>query len=490
MTVKMAQVVNEVLASGYQLHPQAFEFLDDLPDKVDIIELVKKAIQAKKKRGDQGSILMKDDLEEVLPPELKEEVRPIMVVPPTEEVRAEYEVVKDPTHQLSPMEGLRGFQELFKSRFEKLMKIVRQRPDAYQIRRTAELKKAPSTIHKIAGLVLKKQARRGHVELTIDDESGKIDLMVMDEKVKREAIELCLDQLAIIDLQFSGRGLAIAKGVYSPDIPDRVVSRSKKVVYAVFTSDLHVGSKTFLLDAFNRFTLWLRGEMGDSLIVRRIKYLIIGGDAVDGVGVYPDQEKELEERDIHKQYEKVANLIEKVPKHIQVFIIPGNHDPVRQALPQPAILKEYAHWFSSMENVIMLGNPCSLKLHGVNVLVYHGRSLDDVVATIPGLTFSKPASAMRVLLKARHLAPIYGGRTSIAPEVEDHLVIEEVPDIFHAGHVHAIDVSTYRGTMMVNSGTWQGQTGYQARMGISPTPGLVPVVNLATLDLSLKDFTS
>jgi DNA polymerase II small subunit len=143
-----------------------------------------------------------------------------------------------------------------------------------------------------------------------------------------------------------------------------------------------------------------------------------------------------------------------------------------------------------MDNIKMLGNPTYLNLHGVNVLVYHGRSLDDVVAMTPGLTFSNPTLAMRILLKARHLAPIYGGRTPIAPEKEDHLVIEKVPDILHAGHTHTVDVATYRNTLLINSGTWQGQTCYQLNMGLNPTPGIVPIINLATLEITFRNFTS
>ena len=67
-------------------------------------------------------------------------------------------------------------------------------------------------------------------------------------------------------------------------------------------------------------------------------------------------------------------------------------------------------------------------------------------------------------------------------------MIEEVPDIFHAGHVHSVGAATYKSTLIINSGTWQAQTGYQANLGITPTPGVVPVVNLATLDVKLREF--
>ena len=83
---------------------------------------------------------------------------------------------------------------------------------------------------------------------------------------------------------------------------------------------------------------------------------------------------------------------------------------------------------------------------------------------------------------------IYGERTPIGPELEDMMVITEVPDILHSGHVHNIDVQNYRGTLIVNSGAWQAQTKYQQMMGIVPSPGIAIVVNLANLQPFQMNF--
>jgi DNA polymerase II small subunit len=289
------------------------------------------------------------------------------------------------------------------------------------------------------------------------------------------------------------QGKLIVKNVIQPDIPNKLASTSKKTVYAVFLSDLHIGSNKFMDSAFNRFLEWLGGQGGvlseeDEEIIRRLKYVIIGGDVVDGVGVFPNQEYELVEQNIFKQYEMVSEKLKLVPKHLQMFVIPGNHDATRQALPQPMIPRKYAESLYALPNMRMLGDPCLFKLHGVSVLAYHGRSLDDVLATTPGLSYEKPEEAMKVLLRARHLAPIFGLRTPIAPEIQDHLVINEVPDIFHTGHVHTVGYERYKSTLMINSGTWQAQTGYQANLGISPRPGIVPIVNLATIEITWREF--
>ncbi len=131
-----------------------------------------------------------------------------------------------------------------------------------------------------------------------------------------------------------------------------------------------------------------------------------------------------------------------------------------------------------------------VRLQGVELLLYHGRSLDDVVGAVPDVSFQTPERAMRLLLQCRHLAPIYGKRTPIAPETRDFMVIERLPDIFHAGHVHVVGQEMYRGTLLVNSGAWQGQTEYQRKMGLTPAPGIAPVVNLQTLQVTPIDFTA
>ena len=42
--------------------------------------------------------------------------------------------------------------------------------------------------------------------------------------------------------------------------------------------------------------------------------------------------------------------------------------------------------------------------------------------------------------------------------------------------------------LVVNSGGWQEQTEYMEKLGLVPTPGKVPVVNLQTLETTVLDF--
>jgi DNA polymerase II small subunit len=247
---------------------------------------------------------------------------------------------------------------------------------------------------------------------------------------------------------------------------------------------LHVGSKYFMEREFMRFVSWLSSE---DEVAKKVKFLCIAGDIIDGVGIFPNQDKEVNEFDSKKQFLYALSLLCQIPRSIEVFIIPGNHDMGRRALPQGALS---AFVDINPDNFHMLGNPSLIQLNGVKLLMFHGQSLDDIIATIPGLSYSNPIDAMKILLKARHLSPLYGYRTPIAPEKEDMLVISDVPDIFHVGHVHVIGVERYRNTLLVNSGAWQSQTKYQQTMGIIPTPGIAVFVDLLTLRPFQKDFTT
>jgi DNA polymerase II small subunit len=336
---------------------------------------------------------------------------------------------------------------------------------------------------------MSKRTKKNDIELSVDDYTGILTATSILEDVKKQVSTLTLDQMVMLELENGkGRPGLTIKSVMVPDIPDHLPNKSKSEAYAVLISDLHVGSKYFMENEFLRFLEWLSSPHSDD-IVEKIKFLCVGGDLIDGIGIFPNQDKELLEIDAAKQMSHAAQLLAKVPKHIKILVIPGNHDLGRRALPQPAIPRmNFGEQFYGLENCIMLGNPAFIELNGVKVLMYHGQGLDDIIATTPGLSYSKPAEAMKVLLKARHLAPIYGERTPIAPEREDMMVITEVPDIFHSGHVHVADIQSYRGTLVVNSGAWQSQTKFQQTMGITPTPGVAVIVNLATLQPLVYDF--
>ena len=246
-----------------------------------------------------------------------------------------------------------------------------------------------------------------------------------------------------------------------------------QAVSAAFLSDVHVGSKTFLAPQWEKMIQWFNSDP----LARTVKYFVLSGDGVDGVGIYPGQERHLAITDLFAQYGELARLLEGLPDWVDVVILPGNHDAVRPAEPQPALDPEVQQDYS---DAVFVGNPCEFSLHGVRILSYHGKSIDDFVAGLRSVTYSKPEMAMRAMLERRHLAPSWGGKTPLSPEPEDRMVIQQTPDIFVTGHVHGHYVGNHKGTTIVHSSTWQDQTDYQRMLGFQPKPCILTVINLHT----------
>jgi DNA polymerase II small subunit len=359
---------------------------------------------------------------------------------------------------------------------------------------TDALRAAPNTNLKIVGMITEKRESKQRTILTVEDLRASITALVPQnatDDLKRRARTLLLDQVICLSVRKARGTLLIVEDIILPEVGQRTQHKAPVPVYAALTSDLHVGSAKFQREAFSRFILWLNGKYGNEQMretASHVKYVLIAGDIVDGIGIYPNQIRELVVRDVYKQYRLAARFIEQIPDYIEIVVIPGNHDVPRKTLPQPAISNAFLETLQEARNVYSLGDPCYVSLHGVEVLMYHGRSLDDVISTVPDMSNNSPERAMRLLLQCRHLAPVYGGKTLLSPENRDQLVIERVPDIFHAGHIHALGQTNYRGVLVVNSGGWQEQTDYMQRLGFMPTPGKVPVVNLQTLETSVVSF--
>ncbi len=472
MNEDAASALNYALSRGFQIHPDAFKILEKIDSK-ELERIIKQVVREKAKQN--LFLINQTDLKMFVDTQVDESVEDKHVI------------LSDPTRKITSAEGIEGFGALFVDRYSKLLKIILQRSQANKLA-TIETVKAgkPKDEVFVAGLIMDRKIDRDVTRLTFDDPSGSLETLVFKKELQTTANSLLIDQFVMQRISTGKNGGFITKEIVVPDIPDHVTNRSKTETYAVLISDLHVGSKYFMEKEFESFVLWLSSL---DPVARKVRFVLVCGDIIDGVGIFPNQDKELLLMDIDQQMEKAAQLLDKIPKHIKVFIIPGNHDPGRRALPQPAIPEKHNLDLWNRENFFMLGNPSMVELNGVKILMFHGQSLDDVVGTTPGLSYSQPAKAMRVLLKARHLSPIYGKRTPIAPELEDMMVINEIPDIFHSGHIHVVDLDMYRGILIVNSGAWQTQTPYQASVGITPTPGIALIVNLATLKVFRKDFT-
>lgn len=69
------------------------------------------------------------------------------------------------------------------------------------------------------------------------------------------------------------------------------------------------------------------------------------------------------------------------------------------AEPQPVVPEEYAKALYELDNVEFISNPGLVSLDGIKVLIYHGRSFDDLVMAVKEFTYEKSDYLMEELLK-------------------------------------------------------------------------------------------
>jgi DNA polymerase II small subunit len=520
---KLQKAIEITITAGYQLNSEAFEFLIQNAEASDPVAIVNLALEKMAALQDKPMFIEKAFLEAITrqaanavqeavvehshePPFAAEPTYPEQSLEPqisaegsfypyAKEIPSDLKILEDSTGKLTSNGTLDEYVAYFQDRFKRIEKLLRQRMDVKAATPIIEaLKSQPKSKLKIICMLTEKRDSKNNMILSVEDLHGSATILVPQnapEEVKKKALMLLPDTVFCAAVIKTRTNLLMAEDIILPEVGRKPPQRAQEAVYAVLTSDIHVGSTKFTKEAFKHFIQWLRGKYGTPEmreIAGRVKYLLIAGDIVDGVGIYPGQQNELTIRDVHKQYIFATKYFEKIPDYIEIVIAPGNHDAARKSQPQPAIAEGYLTAVQGKKNIHSVGSPCYLSLHGVEVLMYHGVSLNDIIGVVPGMDNDHPEKSMRLLMQGRHLAPVYGGKTMLSPENRDYLVVDKVPDIFHAGHIHVLGYCNYRGVLVVNSGGWQEQTEYMEKLGLMPTPGKVPVVNLQTLEITILDF--
>ncbi len=396
-----------------------------------------------------------------------------------------FKVLKDTSNKSYTSGEIGNLIEYFQNRYKMLSGILEKRPELRTWQKINEITENQTDLNLIVMITDIRSTKNGHYLIEVEDDTGSMPILVSkdNDDLIRAARNLMKDEvIGVIAQKRAGQSenrLAICQNLIDPDVPRK--ERKEVDFGTVFTSDIHIGSSTFLEDAFVRFTRWLNGDFGSEEqreMANNVKYMIIGGDIVDGIGVYPNQDKELAIKDITAQYDEAARLVGDIRSDIKIIITPGNHDASRVAEPQPAVPEKYAKSLYKLNNVEFLSNPSTVSLDGLEVLIYHGRGIDDMVMGSNDFSHERNDLVMKEFLRKRHLAPLYGERTPLASELEDHLVIDSVPDVLPTGHVHINTYANYKGIHCINSGTFQTQTEFQKIYNIVPTPAEVPIIDV------------
>jgi DNA polymerase II small subunit len=447
--------------------------------------LVQKIIALKK------PLVSRADIESITggePVDLRVEVRPASdFIPSAKEYGADIKVVhtRDVTGKSRTKGEVENFINYFNNRYQKLSRMLRS-VGSEPLVELRDIKRYVNERVKVIILVSEKQeTKKGNLLLGIEDTGGAFKAVISgskNEKLAEKAKGILLDDV----ISITGKVLEPYIIVDDIEWPGMPVVREKKLaendLAIAYMSDTHFGSKYFLEKEFGSFVDWLHGRGEARELASKVKYIMVAGDIVDGIGIYPNQEKELLIKDIYAQYKMFDDFVEAVPDWIEVIICPGNHDAVRRGEPMPAIGKDLIK-----SDVTSVGNPSMVVVEGIKHLMYHATSIDSMIANLPNASYMHPEKVMVEYLKRRHLSPIYGGNL-IIPENIDYMVVDDEPDVLHCGHVHKNGYMQYRGTLLINSGTFQDRTEFQVKQGHVPTPALVPVYEIKSGRLHTLDF--
>ncbi|OGM01845.1 hypothetical protein A3K72_04225 [Candidatus Woesearchaeota archaeon RBG_13_36_6] len=400
---------------------------------------------------------------------------------------------------------VQDFIGLFNIRYKSIEGLLKNRRGLQGISSINRIKsKSDREEVSLIGMVMDKQITKNkNIILSLEDLSGTINVLVSKNKPEVYSLvkDIILDETIGVT-GVCGKNIVFANNILLPEIPsNRELKKSATENYFVVLSDLHVGSTNFLAEEFDRFLQWINGEIGNEKqkeLASKIGFLFILGDLVDGVGVYPEQNTELVIKDIFKQYEVCAEYLRRIPSNIKIIIIPGNHDAMRLAEPQPELYKDLAAPIWALPNVTLLSNPSYVNIlsskdfPGFDFLLYHGYSFTyyaDIIESIRSRGgVDKGDLIMKFLLQRRHLAPTHKSTLYLPNANNDALVIDKVPDFFLTGHLHKSVVANYKNITLICGSCWQSKTTFMEKLGIHPEPAKVPVVNLHTREVKVLRF--
>ncbi|MBN1923647.1 MAG: metallophosphoesterase [Nanoarchaeota archaeon] len=401
------------------------------------------------------------------------------------------------------LRSMNDWFDFYLNRFNRMKKLLENRNGLRNATSIASISKM-SGKNEVSTIGLVKDIRKtnnGNYMIELEDPTGLINIFVGTSKTEliKQCEDLVLDEVIGV-VGSTGTNFLYVSELVFPEVPDNPVKYGPVDEYACFIADTHVGSTDFEPKMFENFTNWLRGGCGTNEqkeTAKKVKYLFIIGDLVDGVGVYPSQSSELTIKDIYKQYEVFSDYLKGLPEDMQLIFIPGNHDALRQNEPQPPLFSDIAKPVFELSNAKNLSNPSVVNIgkysnfNGFNVFLYHGYSYTYYANNVPNLLnvgMDRPEQVGEFLLRKRHLAPTHSS-SLITPEMVDPFIIDAVPDILATGHLHKLGYKMYRGINILGTSCFQKMTSYMQKLGHHPTPGFVPLINLKTRNVKIMNFT-
>jgi len=153
------------------------------------------------------------------------------------------------------------FVKYFNKRYKAIEKLLRTRAELDRLTSIQRVvaKKEREKVSVIGIVFDKAETKNGNLIFELEDPTGTIKVIVLKNKdIYSEARDIVLDEVIGIN-GTSGDKVIFAESIVFPGIPlGKEMKKGVEENYAVFISDVEVGSKNFLKEDFEKFLVWLK----------------------------------------------------------------------------------------------------------------------------------------------------------------------------------------------------------------------------------------
>ncbi|CAD5123822.1 DgyrCDS12130 [Dimorphilus gyrociliatus] len=212
-------------------------------------------------------------------------------------------------------------------------------------------------------------------------------------------------------------------------------------MWIAFVSGLDLDGANDDLVSLQLLVDYLTGILGcdeDQAKISKITRCIFAGNCLNAATVDKNsvqKAKYLSKKSTSGSLEAMRELdhfLSQIVSNMNVTLLPGKNDPANYALPQQQFHKCMFPSAGKNTNFHLTTNPCSLNIHGFDVLGHSGTPLHNISEYS---SLKSDTSLLFKTLKWRHLAPTAPDTLACYPLFNrDPFIVETTPHIFFSGN--------------------------------------------------------
>ena len=172
-------------------------------------------------------------------------------------------IVINPSIPKSKKREVQDFVKYFNKRFEALSALLKNRREIQNPLSISRIIAKRDKEHiSIIGMVKEIQTtKNGNLVIVLEDQTGQIKTLVNKNKPElfQKAKDTVPDEVVGV-VGVNGDNIVFVNDLISPDVPvNKELKKYHEEAYAIFLSDIHVGSNNFLAEEFSKFISWING---------------------------------------------------------------------------------------------------------------------------------------------------------------------------------------------------------------------------------------